>query len=194
MHYIHSLWDGIPIIPATVILLAVFMVLTIIGITESAKVAVAIFITHLTTLTLLLLVGGIFLVTNGLDVLVSNFQTPTASLPRALFFGFAAAMLGISGFERHRQHPLEGQKGSPSPAIEGFLAGSYRGDPRGTRGACREPLGQPGFRVFLIYSISSSWCSMVSSARSSSRNCLRSGTFRRISCSSVLPGIISCTG
>ncbi len=99
MHYIHSLWHRIPVIPATVVLLAVFMVLTIMGITESAKVAVAIFITHLTTLTLLLVVGGIFLVTNGLDVLVSNFQTPTASLPRALFFGFAAAMLGISGFE-----------------------------------------------------------------------------------------------
>jgi len=99
MHYIQSLWYGIPIIPATVALLAVFMVLTIIGITESARVAVAIFITHLTTLTLLLVVGGIFLITNGLDVAVSNFQAPTASLPRALFFGFAAAMLGISGFE-----------------------------------------------------------------------------------------------
>ena len=99
MHYIQSLWHGIPVIPATVALLAVFMVLTIIGITESARVAVAIFITHLTTLTLLLVVGGIFLITNGLDVAVSNFQTPTASLPRALFFGFAAAMLGISGFE-----------------------------------------------------------------------------------------------
>ena len=99
MHYIQSLWHGIPVIPATVALLAVFMVLTIIGITESAKVAVVIFITHLVTLTLLLVVGGIFLANNGLDVLVSNFQTPTASLPRALFFGFAAAMLGISGFE-----------------------------------------------------------------------------------------------
>ncbi len=99
MHYIQSLWHGIPVIPATVALLAVFMVLTIIGITESARVAVAIFITHLTTLTLLLVVGGIFLITNGLDVAVSNFQTPTANLPRALFFGFAAAMLGISGFE-----------------------------------------------------------------------------------------------
>ena len=99
VHYIHFLWHGIPVIPATVALLAVFMVLTIVGITESAKVAVAIFITHLTTLTLLLVAGGIFLATNGLDVLVSNFQTPTASLPRALFFGFAAAMLGISGFE-----------------------------------------------------------------------------------------------
>ncbi len=73
MHYIQSLWHGIPVIPATVALLAVFMVLTIIGITESAKVAVAIFITHLTTLTLLLVVGGIFLITNGLDVAVSNF-------------------------------------------------------------------------------------------------------------------------
>ena len=108
MHYIHSLWHGIPVIPATVVLLAVFMVLTIMGITESAKVAVAIFITHLTTLTLLLVVGGIFLVTNGLDVLVSNFQTPTASLPRALFFGFAAAMLGISGFESSANF-VEGQ-------------------------------------------------------------------------------------
>ncbi len=99
MHYIHSLWEGLPVIPATIALLAVFMVLTIIGIVESSRVAVAIFVTHLASLTLLLLVGGAFLVTQGVDVLIANFQMPTASIPRALFFGFAAAMLGISGFE-----------------------------------------------------------------------------------------------
>ncbi len=99
MHYIHSLWEGLPVIPATVALLAIFMVLTIIGIVESSRVAVAIFVTHLASLTVLLLVGGAFLMTQGVDVLIANFQMPTASLPRALFFGFAAAMLGISGFE-----------------------------------------------------------------------------------------------
>ena len=34
MHYLHSLWHGLPIIPATIGLLAVFMLLTISGITE----------------------------------------------------------------------------------------------------------------------------------------------------------------
>ena len=51
------------------------------------------------SLTLLLLVGGIYLSTRGLQVLSQNFATPTENLPQALFFGFAAAMLGISGFE-----------------------------------------------------------------------------------------------
>jgi hypothetical protein len=60
---------------------------------------VAIFIFHLTSLTLLLAVGVFYLLTHGFDVLVTNFDAPSASLPRALFFGFAAAMLGISGFE-----------------------------------------------------------------------------------------------
>jgi len=99
MHYIQSLWSAVPIIPATIALLAVFMVLTIIGIVESSRVAVAIFLTHLTSLAFLLVVGIIYLMTQGFDVFLANFQMPTASLPRALFFGFAAAMLGISGFE-----------------------------------------------------------------------------------------------
>ena len=58
MHYVHSLWHGLPVIPATIILLAAFMVLTIMGIGESARVAVFIFITHIATLLLLLGVGA----------------------------------------------------------------------------------------------------------------------------------------
>ena len=128
VHYVHNLWDGINVPIATVSLLAFFMVLTIIGITESAAVAIGIFITHLTTLTLLVVVGVIFVFTNaaghddgGLAVARHNFaeELPAApgtndefadlrsdedtegssSLWLALFFGFSVSMLGISGFE-----------------------------------------------------------------------------------------------
>jgi amino acid transporter len=101
MHYVHHLWEGLPVMYATIGLLAVFMGLTIMGIGESSIVAVIIFITHITTLTLLLIVGGIFLFNHGLDTFTTNFAQPLpgGSIWRALFFGFAAAMLGISGFE-----------------------------------------------------------------------------------------------
>lgn len=100
MHYGHGIWPALPVMPATVALLAVFMLLTIIGITESSKVAVGIFLFHLGTLAVLLLSGGLYLLTHGLTVLASNFALPSEQgLLAALFFGFAASMLGISGFE-----------------------------------------------------------------------------------------------
>ena len=100
MHYGHGIWPALPVVPATVALLAVFMLLTIVGITESSKVAVGIFLFHLATLAVLLLAGGLHLLTNGLGVLASNFALPSEQgLMAALFFGFAASMLGISGFE-----------------------------------------------------------------------------------------------
>ena len=100
MHYVHHLWDALPIIPMTIALLAAFMILTIIGIGESARVAVAIFIFHITTLFVLIVAGGIFIFTHGPSILMENFHFPIeGSLLRALFLGFAAAMLGISGFE-----------------------------------------------------------------------------------------------
>lgn len=100
MHYLHSIWSSLPVILATIGLLAVFMILAIVGITESAVVAIIIFIFHLTSM-LLLMVCGLFVLTSfGLEVLWTNLQTPSeGGIWKALFFGFAAAMLGISGFE-----------------------------------------------------------------------------------------------
>lgn len=149
MHYAHNLWSGLNVYYATIGLLAVFAVLTILGISESAKVAIAIFVTHLLTLTLLLVCGitFLFLSPTGRDVLRENLRAPLSvhdtvestashqaeahdddtspfvsdalndighdehaaantthqrreiSLFTALFFGFAIALLGISGFE-----------------------------------------------------------------------------------------------
>ncbi len=100
MHYLHSLWAGLPVIGATIGLLALFMVLAIMGITESAIVAIIIFVFHLTSMMVLMVCGVYALTSFGFDVLWDNLRTPTeGGIWKALFFGFAAAMLGISGFE-----------------------------------------------------------------------------------------------
>lgn len=102
MHYAQSLWHGLPVVAATVVLLAIFMCLTIIGIGESSKVAVGIFVFHLSSLTVLLLASLLYIGTHGLETLTVNFDRALPydrGLPLALFFGFSAAMLGISGFE-----------------------------------------------------------------------------------------------
>ncbi|HEX8656686.1 MAG TPA: APC family permease [Hymenobacter sp.] len=101
MHYLHTLWHGLPIIWATMGLLGLFLLLTILGMSESAIVAVIIFITHLFSLTLLVGVAVWYLAQHGFANLSLNFQMPVrgGSIVNALFFGFSAAMLGISGFE-----------------------------------------------------------------------------------------------
>ncbi len=100
MQYAHALWSRWPVTASTVGLLAGFAVLTILGISDSARVAVAIFIVHLLTLTGLVVVGGGYVATHGLSTLVANVHVPQpTSWPIALFFGFSAALLGISGFE-----------------------------------------------------------------------------------------------
>lgn len=113
--YAHSLWSGIPIIYSTIGLLALFMTIVILGIGESSKVAIVIFIFHLTSLTILCAFCGIYLFQNGLGSLFANFKNPMeGSITTALFFGFAAAMLGISGFESSANY-VEEQKAGVFP-------------------------------------------------------------------------------
>jgi amino acid transporter len=110
--YAHSLWEGIPIVSTTIILLLIFMGLVILGIGESSKVAISIFIFHLSSLVILCLFSIYFLFTNGFDVLIQNFKNPIeGSISMALFFGFSAAMLGISGFESSANYVEEQKHG-----------------------------------------------------------------------------------
>jgi amino acid transporter len=99
MHYAHNLWAGLDVYGGTIGVLGLFAVLGIIGISESAVVALGIFLLHMATLTVLV-VAGTVVVAMDPSVLVDNWRLPTPeSVPHAIFFGFAAAMLGISGFE-----------------------------------------------------------------------------------------------
>lgn len=98
--YAHSIWHFIPILPVTIVLLLIFMGLVILGIGESSKVAIFIFIFHLFSLTILCSFCIYYFFANGFETLLANFNLPVeGSITMALFFGFSAAMLGISGFE-----------------------------------------------------------------------------------------------
>lgn len=100
MHYLHHLIPTLQVTVATILLLAFFMGLTIFGIGESAMVAVVIFVFHLASLVLLSAFCGYYLFQHGFDIFrANNAIPPEGGVTQALFFGFAAAMLGISGFE-----------------------------------------------------------------------------------------------
>lgn len=113
MAYLKNIAPQLPVILATIGLLAVFMGLVIIGIGESSKVAIVIFIFHLSSLVLLSSFAGIYLFEHGWDVFTNNNALPVkhGALPMALFFGFSAAMLGISGFESSANFVEEQKKG-----------------------------------------------------------------------------------
>ncbi len=112
IHYLHHLIP-IPVIIATIVLLFLFAGLTIMGITESAKVAIFIFIFHLSSLVILALFILIYLFNNGFEIFNENWSRPLEqeSVMMAIFFGFAASMLGISGFESSANFVEEQQKG-----------------------------------------------------------------------------------
>jgi amino acid transporter len=101
MHYLKSLAPYLNVFVATVSVLIIFSCLAIIGIGESSIVAVFIFILHLITLTLLVLSTCWYVFNNGLELFYTNWNlpSPSGSITTGLFFGFAIAMLGISGFE-----------------------------------------------------------------------------------------------
>lgn len=113
MHYLHDLVHSINVTIATIVLLTIFLILTISGISESATVAIVIFVTHLVTMVLLAAAGIWFVTQNGLDIAKANFSLPVegGSIAKALVFGFSAAMLGISGFESSANFVEEQQKG-----------------------------------------------------------------------------------
>lgn len=113
IHYLHHLVPTIPIIIATLILLSFFALLTIGGVTESSKVAIGIFLFHLASFVLLSGFIIFFLFNNGIGLFFDNWHFPTTggSITNAIFLGFAASMLGVSGFESSANFVEEQQKG-----------------------------------------------------------------------------------
>jgi amino acid transporter len=94
--------DLIPVIPpmeGTALILVLFAGLTILGISDSARVALGIFILHLVTLSLFILWALVS--AQMIPMWSANWQllAQERNWAAALFFGFSAAMLGVSGFE-----------------------------------------------------------------------------------------------
>jgi amino acid transporter len=112
MRYFHDIINKAPVILSTVAVLFLFATLTIMGIKESARVATGIFIFHLTSLTVLSLFIGAYLIRNGFSQFTANWNLPVeGSITVAIFFGFSASMLGISGFESSANFVEEQRRG-----------------------------------------------------------------------------------
>jgi len=99
MQYAHNFWSGLPVLTATVALLGFFALLNVLGISESATVALVLFATHILTLTVLVLASGRIVLQHP-SMLLENWRQPVpGGMATGLFFGFSVALLGISGFE-----------------------------------------------------------------------------------------------
>lgn len=100
MAYVQSLFPEWPVIWSTIGLLVLFALITLIGISESSRVALGIFILHMVTL-IVLSSAAVIAMFSDLTIFAANWGKlpPNTSLTAALFFGFSAALLGISGFE-----------------------------------------------------------------------------------------------
>jgi len=112
MHYLHHLIPSMPVIIATIVLLGIFAALVIGGISESAKVAMGIFVFHLVSLLILSLFILNYFIKNDFSQFFENWNLPMqGSIGMAIFFGFAASMLGVSGFESSANFVEEQKKG-----------------------------------------------------------------------------------
>ncbi len=96
---LHRLLPHFSVFSSTLIVLCLFALLAIYGIGESAIIALVIFLFHIATL-VIFTVASVWVIHGNFGTLADNWHHPNpGGIAHAIFFGFAAAMLGISGFE-----------------------------------------------------------------------------------------------
>jgi amino acid transporter len=107
--YLKDLFPVFPPMEVTALILMAFAVLAIMGITDSARVALAIFLLHLATLSLFVL--WVLVSVPLPQMWSSNWHQfgQQGNWVKPLFLGFSAAMLGVSGFESSANY-VEQQK------------------------------------------------------------------------------------
>ncbi|KAG6592428.1 Transmembrane protein [Phytophthora cinnamomi] len=120
VRYLNTQID-IPIVTSIIILLGAFAVLAFIGISESSRVAVVIFLHHILVLSILFVSCVVYGVQHS-HIFSDNMSTELPEVDFAgsmldgnvftsIFFGFGASMLGITGFESSSNYVEEQQPG-----------------------------------------------------------------------------------
>ncbi|KAF0700681.1 Aste57867_8859 [Aphanomyces stellatus] len=120
-NYFKASVPDFPVIGPTIGMLGIFAVLMIVGIKESSVTAYTIFLFHMVTLTVLFGFSLVFAIKHP-HILIDNFKVPyppvdftghqiDGNVFTALFFGFSAAMLGVTGFETSSNFVEEQQPG-----------------------------------------------------------------------------------
>lgn len=118
----------IPVIPATIGILLAFAILVISGIKDSAKVALGIFILHISVLVGFLGMGLIHYL-SGNSFFLENIKHTTLlisnqnGLLNTLYLAFSASLLGVSGFESSANFVEEQQAGVFRKTLRNMLIG-----------------------------------------------------------------------
>ncbi len=128
VEYLHTIIPALPVTLATIGLLFAFALLVISGIKDSAKVAIVIFLFHIVVLTLVVVFGfGHYIA--GHSYLMENLAKTKlvfaehGGMAKALFFGFAASLLGVSGFESSANFVEEQKRGVFRKTLRNMLIG-----------------------------------------------------------------------
>lgn len=128
IEYLHTIIKAIPIIPATIVLLALFALLVIGGIKDSAKVAAGIFSIHILTLVAFLVLSVIYFFTHGSQLHFNWQQTYSiihsqGGFLTAIYLAFSASLLGVSGFESSANFVEEQKPGVFRKTLRNMLIG-----------------------------------------------------------------------
>merc|ERR1712137_821686 len=111
--YINNVYPVIPVFWTTFAVLGFFAFLNLIGITESSVVALMIFSFHLITLVMLAIFAAIYAFEHT-DILIDNWNncpSPNGYYALDIYYGFSAALLGVSGFESSANYIEEQKEG-----------------------------------------------------------------------------------
>jgi amino acid transporter len=114
VHYLANVWTTVDVTTAVIILLGIFALLNLVGITESAAVATTIFLMHCATLTILIVAAAIHYFKNDGNHMYFTVNANASTQPdvvRSIIFGFSTGALGISGFETSANFIEEQQPG-----------------------------------------------------------------------------------
>ncbi len=112
VEYLIHVWPVLGVMFGSILVLALFAVLNLIGIRETGFTATVIFGVHLATLVLLMMYALVYFFGIGFSVYVDNANSPLQEPPlKSLFWGFSAATLGVTGFETSSNFIEEQEKG-----------------------------------------------------------------------------------
>jgi len=115
-YIINSLWSGMSDwkMECSIGILVIFAILNLIGLSESAGVALVIFIFHMSILALITGWGIVHIVLDH-SLLVENLHSPPVrNVPLDIFYGFCSGLLGVTGFETSANY-IEEQKDGVFP-------------------------------------------------------------------------------
>lgn len=119
----------VPVIPVTIGVLFLFALLVISGVKDSARVAIGIFILHIATLSLFLILGTAYAVMHAGGFVWENVAATQGLLAKngnlleMFYLAFSASLLGISGFESSANFVEEQQHGVFRKTLRNMLVG-----------------------------------------------------------------------